>query len=41
MTSCSALSGRRPLSDWDQVVNQWQSDGGEQVRREYLDQLAR
>ncbi len=33
--------GRRPLSDWDQVVNQWQSDGGEQVRREYLDQLAR
>lgn len=33
--------GRRQLEDWDQVIKQWQSDGGEQIRREYLDQLAR
>jgi putative aldouronate transport system substrate-binding protein len=33
--------GRRALSEWDQVVKQWQSDGGEQIRREYLEQLAK
>jgi hypothetical protein len=28
------------LSDWDQVVKAWQADGGDLIRREYLDQLA-
>jgi putative aldouronate transport system substrate-binding protein len=32
--------GRRPLSDWDDVVKMWQSEGGEQIRSEYQNQLA-
>ena len=32
--------GRRPLSDFDQLVKDWQSNGGETIRREYMDSLA-
>ncbi len=35
------LVGRRALSDMDQVVKDWQSGGGEQMRREYMDAIAR
>lgn len=34
------LQGRRPLSDLDQLVRDWQSGGGEDIRREYLDAMA-
>ncbi|HEX8968292.1 MAG TPA: hypothetical protein VF937_10445, partial [Chloroflexota bacterium] len=28
------LAGRRPMSDWDQVVKDWQNNGGNQIRTE-------
>ena len=34
------LQGRRPLSDLDQLVRDWQSGGGEDIRKEYLDGMA-
>lgn len=35
------LTGKRAPSTWDDAVNQWRSAGGDQVRREYEDQLQR
>jgi putative aldouronate transport system substrate-binding protein len=35
------LVGRRPLADLDQVVKEWQTGGGEQMRREYMEAIAR
>jgi putative aldouronate transport system substrate-binding protein len=32
--------GRRPLSDYDQLVKTWQAAAGEQIRKEYLDAMA-
>lgn len=32
--------GRRPLSDYDQVVAEWRNTGGEQSRKEYLEAFA-
>jgi putative aldouronate transport system substrate-binding protein len=32
--------GRRPLSDYDQLVKDWQSNGGEQIRKEYSESIA-
>jgi putative aldouronate transport system substrate-binding protein len=32
--------GRRPLSDYDQIVKDWQTNGGEQIRKEFMDALA-
>ena len=32
--------GRRPMSDYDQVVADWRNTGGEQSRKEYLDAFA-
>jgi putative aldouronate transport system substrate-binding protein len=32
--------GRRPLSDYDQVVTEWRNSGGDQSRKEYLDAFA-
>ncbi|CAM3877782.1 extracellular solute-binding protein [Kibdelosporangium persicum] len=29
------LSGRKPVSTWDDVVKQWRSTGGDQVRKEF------
>jgi putative aldouronate transport system substrate-binding protein len=29
------MAGRRPLSDYDQLVKDWQSGGGDQIRTEY------
>ncbi|MDE3077361.1 MAG: hypothetical protein KGJ86_18240, partial [Chloroflexota bacterium] len=34
------LVGRRPLSDYDQIVNEWRKNGGDQIRKEFTDQLA-
>ncbi|MBV9577329.1 MAG: hypothetical protein JO057_01930 [Chloroflexi bacterium] len=34
------VASRRPVSDYDQVVNDWQSNGGEQIRTELQQQLA-
>lgn len=33
------LSGRKPVSAWDDVVKQWRSTGGDQVRTEFEDAL--
>ena len=30
------ITGRRPLSDYDQLVRDWQAGGGEQARTELL-----
>jgi putative aldouronate transport system substrate-binding protein len=32
--------GRRPMSDYDQVITEWRNTGGEQSRKEYLDAFA-
>jgi putative aldouronate transport system substrate-binding protein len=32
--------GRRPVSDYDQIVKDWQTNGGEQIRAEYQDSIA-
>jgi putative aldouronate transport system substrate-binding protein len=34
------LQGNRPLSDLDQLVSDWQSTGGEDIRKEYLTAMA-
>ena len=34
------IAGRRPIADYDQLVKDWQTNGGEQIRRELLDALA-
>jgi putative aldouronate transport system substrate-binding protein len=34
------IAGRRPIGDYDQLVKDWQSTGGEQVRRELGDAIA-
>ncbi|GAC1317694.1 MAG: extracellular solute-binding protein [Chloroflexota bacterium] len=34
------ISGRRPLSDYDQLVKDWQTGGGDTIRKEYADQIA-
>jgi len=33
------VAGRRPLSDYDQLVKGWQTGGGETIRTEYLDAM--
>ncbi|HEX8968457.1 MAG TPA: hypothetical protein VF937_11280 [Chloroflexota bacterium] len=32
--------GRRPLTDFDQLLKDWQSNGGETIRKEYMDSIA-
>jgi putative aldouronate transport system substrate-binding protein len=34
------LQGRRPLADFDQIVKDWQTNGGEQIRKEYQESIA-
>jgi putative aldouronate transport system substrate-binding protein len=34
------LLGRRPLSDYDQIVADWRANGGEQIRKEFTTALA-
>jgi putative aldouronate transport system substrate-binding protein len=35
------IVGRRPMSDYDGLVKDWQSNGGEQIRKEYADSIAK
>ena len=32
--------GRRPMSDYDQLVKDWQANGGEAIRKEYQESIA-
>jgi len=34
------VAGRRPLSDFDGIVQEWLSNGGEQIRKELTDAMA-
>jgi putative aldouronate transport system substrate-binding protein len=34
------IAGRRPIADYDQIVKDWQTAGGEQMRKELQDALA-
>jgi putative aldouronate transport system substrate-binding protein len=34
------IGGREPMSDYDQMVKDWQSQGGDQVRKELEEALA-
>jgi putative aldouronate transport system substrate-binding protein len=34
------VAGRRPLGDWEQLVSDWRSGGGEQIRTEFQAALA-
>ncbi len=34
------LAGHRPMSDFDQVVQDWRTNGGDQMRKEFQDALA-
>ena len=33
------IAGRRPMSDYDGLVKDWQTNGGDQIRKEYLQQM--
>jgi putative aldouronate transport system substrate-binding protein len=37
----SFVTGREPLSAWDQFVRDWRGRGGEQIRKEYEEALWR
>jgi len=34
------IVGRRPLTDFDQMVKDWQANGGETIRKEYMDSIS-
>ena len=34
------VAGRRPLADYDQLVKDWQTAGGDQIRKELMDAMA-
>jgi putative aldouronate transport system substrate-binding protein len=34
------LQSRRPLGDLDEIVKDWQTNGGEDIRREYTEAIA-
>lgn len=34
-TTADIISGRQPMSAYDQLVSQWRSQGGDQIRKEY------
>jgi putative aldouronate transport system substrate-binding protein len=34
------IAGRRPLAEYDQLVNEWRTGGGEQMRTELQNALA-
>ncbi len=33
------IAGRRPVADFDQMIKDWQSAGGEQIRKEFQDAM--
>ncbi|HEX8967890.1 MAG TPA: hypothetical protein VF937_08430, partial [Chloroflexota bacterium] len=34
------IAGRRPIADYDQLVKDWQSAGGDQIRKELMEAMA-
>jgi putative aldouronate transport system substrate-binding protein len=34
------LAGRSSMSDYDRMVAEWRTNGGEQIRKEYMDAMA-
>ena len=34
------IPGRRQLSEYDDLVKTWQTEAGEQVRKEFMDSMA-
>ncbi|HEY0584347.1 MAG TPA: hypothetical protein VGE94_19335, partial [Chloroflexota bacterium] len=34
------IAGRRAMAEYDQMVKDWQANGGEQIRKELLDAMA-
>jgi putative aldouronate transport system substrate-binding protein len=34
------IVGRRPLADFEQLVKDWQANGGETIRKEYMDSIS-
>ncbi len=36
----AVILGRRPLSDYDQIVSDWRNNGGDQMRKEFMSALA-
>ena len=34
------LAGRRPMSDWEQIVKEWQDNGGNEIRTELQQAIA-
>jgi putative aldouronate transport system substrate-binding protein len=34
------IAGRRPMEDFDALVREWQSEGGEQMRQDFQKALA-
>ncbi|HEY1295962.1 MAG TPA: hypothetical protein VGJ60_23035 [Chloroflexota bacterium] len=34
------VAGRRPISDYDQLVKDWQANGGDQIRKELLEAMS-
>ena len=34
------ISGRRPMADYDQLVKDWQTGGGDQIRKELMEAIA-
>jgi putative aldouronate transport system substrate-binding protein len=35
------ITGRRPLTDFDQIVKDWAANGGDQIRQEYLESMTK
>ena len=35
----AVLLGRRPMSDWDQIISDWRANGGDQMRQEFMTAL--
>jgi hypothetical protein len=36
----AVILGRRPMSDYDQIVADWRTNGGDQMRKEFMTALA-
>ena len=34
------LAGRRPMTDWEQIVKDWQTNGGNEIRKELQQAIA-
>jgi putative aldouronate transport system substrate-binding protein len=39
-TLVDIVVGRRPMADYDQMVQDWRTNGGDTIRKEYQDSIA-